>query len=83
MRRCQRCLKRCWVLFKADDSQFERTLRQVERETADTGSKVRKNLDFGKIGASLGGLTGGGGILYALREMSQESAVLKVKHSRF
>ena len=62
------------VLFKGESGQLETTLKRIERETAETGGKVRKSLDFGQIGASLGGLAGGGGILAFLRSAAQESA---------
>lgn len=62
------------ILIRGEDTQFRRTLTSVEREAQTTGAAVRRSLDFRDIGANLGGLAGGGGILAALRSMAQESA---------
>lgn len=62
------------VLVRANDAQLRQVLKRIESESADTGQKLRRNLDFGQIGASLTGLTGGGGIIYALQGMATESA---------
>jgi hypothetical protein len=61
------------VILRGDDAQLKRVLRDIERETADTKQKVSRNLNFADIGAGLAGIGGGGGIIYALRSMAQES----------
>ena len=71
------------VILRGDDAQYKRVLREAVRESADTKKAVSRNLDFGSIGANLGGLTGGGGILYVLREFAGESARAKGEAQSF
>lgn len=62
------------VALRLDDTQYQRLLKAALRDAQQTGADIRKSLSFQDIGANLGGLTGGGGILYALKSMASETA---------